>query len=205
MPIFSAVSQPGASSATSSNPAETNQPAPSLPKTEPVERSTAVKIIRRPGASLTPSIKDALAGNVAEKKVEENVQTTIYAQYQEEVFEPFTVEQLTQKWNEFLDQITDRPNLRSTLANVPELSEGNKLLLRVGNSVQEEEIRLVKPELVSWLRRELSNAGIEIITRLEKVETERTHFNDSEKMQMMIQKNPELFELKQKFNLDFNA
>jgi len=76
-------------------------------------------------------------------------------------------------------------------------------LLRVSNSIQEMEIRLVKPELVSWLKKELRNSGIEMTTLLEKVESERMIFSDSEKMQMMMQKNPLLYELKQKFNLDF--
>jgi len=73
----------------------------------------------------------------------------------------------------------------------------------VSNSIQEMEIRLVKPELVSWLKKELRNSGIEMTTLLEKVESERMIFSDSEKMQMMMQKNPLLYELKQKFNLDF--
>jgi hypothetical protein len=112
---------------------------------------------------------------------------------------------LTAKWNEFLDLISDRPNLVSTLSNVPELNQDNKLLLKIENSVQEEDVRLIKPELISFLRKELRNSGIELSTSIEKIESERTHFNDSEKMQILMQKNPELFELKQKFNLDFNA
>jgi hypothetical protein len=58
--------------------------------------------------------------------------------------------------------------------------------------------------MVTWLRRELRNAGIELITKLEKVESERMIFSDSEKLQMMLQKNPDLYHLKQKFNLDFS-
>jgi len=42
-----------------------------------------------------------------------------------------------------------------------------------------------------------------LTSRLEKVESERIIFTDLEKMQMMMQKNPHLYELKQKFNLDF--
>jgi len=125
-----------------------------------------------------------------------------YSEY--EVYnEPFSSEQLADKWKEFLNQLVDRPNLRSTLSNVPEISDGNKLVLKVGNSIQEMEIRLVKPELISWLRKTLRNSGIEMSTVLEKVESERMIFSDSERMQMMIQKNPLLYELKQKFNLDF--
>jgi len=154
------------------------------------------------GTSFTPSIKDALAGKTQEKTDLPEALSQAYSEY--EVYnEPFTVEQLAGKWMEFLSQLVDRPNLRSTLSNVPEITEGNKLLLRIGNSIQEQEIRLVKPELVSWLRKELRNSGIEMTTQLEKVESERMIFSDSEKMQMMMQKNPLLYELKQKFNLDF--
>ncbi len=187
-----------------SQPANVSNPA-SVQRSEPEEKVPTVKVLRKIGTSFTPSIKDALSGNTAEKKDSEVEQKTIFSQYQENRFEPFTPDQLEAKWNEYLTQIADRPNLRSTLSAVPELTDGNKLLLRIGNSVQEEEIRLIKPELVSWLRSELRNDGIELNTRLEKVESDRMIFSDSEKLQMMMQKNPELYELKQKFNLDFNG
>lgn len=171
-------------------------------KLEPFEKATNIRIIRKTGSAFTPSIKDALAGTVSEKKDEDQVQETIYSPYGDYT-ESFTSEQLAAKWAEFIDQLTDRPNLRSTLSNVPEITEGNQLTLKIGNSVQEEEIRLVKYELISWLRRELRNSGIELNTRIEKLESERMFYSDSEKLQMMMQKNPELYELKQKFNLDF--
>jgi hypothetical protein len=76
-------------------------------------------------------------------------------------------------------------------------------LLKIGNSVQEEEVKLVKYELISWLRKELQNSEIELVTRIEKQESTRIFYSDSEKMQLMMQKNPELYQLKQKFNLDF--
>ncbi|MDP2334944.1 MAG: hypothetical protein Q8N05_00545 [Bacteroidota bacterium] len=173
-----------------------------VPKLEPLEKAPTLKVLRKPGGSFTPSIKDALAGSVSEKNIENQVQDTTYNEY-ETFAESFTVEQLTEKWNEFLGQISDRPNLLSTLSNVPELALGNKLILKVGNSLQEEDVRLVKPELILWLRKELRNSGIELTTRIEKMESERTFYSDSERLQLMIQKNPHLHELKQKFNLDF--
>lgn len=161
-----------------------------------------MKVVRKNGNLFSPSIKNALAGNSG-KKLEAENQNSGFSEY-EKYSEPFTQEQLTSKWNEFIDTIADRPNLRSTLSVVPELTEGNKLVLKTGNSVQEEEIRLIKPELVSWLRKELRNSGIELETRHEKMENDRVHFNDVEKMQILMQKNPNLNELKQKFNLDFS-
>jgi hypothetical protein len=143
-----------------------------------------------------------LSGNTPEKKIENQVHETTSNEY-ESIAEPFTNEQLALKWQEFIDQLVDRPNLRATLSEIPEIADGNQILLKIGNSVQEEEVRLVKFELMSFLRKELRNSEIELITRIEKLEQERVFYSDTEKMQMMMQKNPELFSLKQKFNLDF--
>jgi len=171
---------------------------------DPVEKTNTVRVVRKLGSPLTPSIKNALAGKIVEKTIIEEIGRTEYSEY-DNYNEPFTREQLELKWREFLDMIPDRPNLISTLSTVPEISDENKLLLKIGNSVQEEEIRLVKSELLGFLKRELRNSGIELNTAIEKIESERTHFSDSEKMQTLMQKNPLLFELKQKFNLDFNG
>ncbi len=171
---------------------------------EPAEKTSSVRILRKAGSSLTPSIKDALASKVVEKTIIEEITEIEYNEY-ENFSEPFTNEQLVVKWKEFLGTISDRPNLLATLSNTPDLLDGNKLLLKIGNSVQEEEVRLIKPDLIGFLKRELRNSDIELTTSIERIETERTHFNDSEKLQILIQKNPELMELKQKFNLDFNA
>jgi len=168
-----------------------------------MEKPSTVKVIRKMGSSYTPSIKDALSGNTNENKVGEDAQSNFSA-YNENLFEPFTQEQLAEKWKEFTEKMADRPSLCSALSNVPEITNGNKLLLKIGNSVQEEDIRLIKPELISWLRKVLRNAGIELTTMVGKVESERMIFSDSEKLQMMMQKNPDLNELKQKFNLDFS-
>jgi len=200
--LFNLSEQPVQSASSVVSALEKSSVQTSVPKLEPIEKASNVKVIRKIGSGFTPSIKDALAGNSQEKKEENQVQETSDAEY-ENFTEPFTNEQLALKWKEFIDQLTDRPNLKSTLSNVPEITQGNEILLRIGSSVQEEEVRLVKFELMSWLRKELRNSKIELITRIEKSETERLFYSDSEKMQLMMQKNPELFQLKQKFNLDF--
>ncbi len=171
-------------------------------KLEPIEKASNVKVIRKIGSGFTPSIKDALAGNVPETKNENEIQDTKFSEYGD-YSEPFTYEQLTEKWQQFIDRITDRPNLKATLINIPDISDDNQLVLKIGSSVQEEEVRQVKFELISWLRKELRNSKIELTTRIEKLENERLFYSDSEKLQLMMQKNPELFQLKQKFNLDF--
>lgn len=104
---------------------------------------------------------------------------------------------------EFLGTISDRPSLKATLADIPEIMDDYSLTVVVENSVQDEAIRSIKPELVSWLRRELKNSKIELITKLQIKKSKRMIYTDSEKFQEMLKENPELDALKQRFKLDF--
>ncbi len=148
-----------------------------------------------------PSIKDALAGKFEEEKISAKEQHEIYSRPGET--EDFTVEDLKEKWESFVKKLDNRPNLQSTLSNVPELGENFQLLLPIDNSVQEDLINSVKPELVSWLRKALKNSKIQLVTHISQVEKEKIIYTDQEKFMEMLKKNPQLENLKQKFNLDF--
>jgi hypothetical protein len=121
----------------------------------------------------------------------------------EQLHEPFTKEQFEEKWAAFLVRLEDRPNLKATLSKVPEIIDQHKLSLKVDNSVQLEEISKIKPDLVSWLRKELKNTNIELITEVATQESTYKPYSESEKLAEMLKKNPALAQLKQKFNLDF--
>lgn len=148
-----------------------------------------------------PSIKDALAGKFEEEKISAKEQHEIYSRSVDN--EEFTVGQLKEKWEIFVKGLDNRPNLQSTLFNVPELKEDFQLLLEIDNSVQEDLINSVKPELVSWLRKELKNGKIQLVTHISQVEKEKIIYTDQEKYLEMLKKNPQLEQLKRKFNLDF--
>ncbi len=62
---------------------------------------------------------------------------------------------------------------------------------------------LIKPELVSWLRKELHNSKISLVTKIAQKKRGRIIYTDEEKYAEMLKKNPNLALLKQKFNLDF--
>lgn len=119
--------------------------------------------------------------------------------------EPFTEEQLLQKWAEFIATLDDRPNLKTTLSKTPVLKEDLTLLITLDNSVQDELVKNIKPQLVSWLRRELRNSGIDLTTEIAEDIIEKRAYTDTEKFEEMIQKNPKLALLKQRFNLDFDS
>lgn len=149
----------------------------------------------------SPSIKDALSGKSGDEKLSAKEQHEVYTKVSE--VNDFALNTLELKWNEFLKRIDDRPNLQSTLSRVPLLEEEYKLVLEIDNSVQDDLINSIKPELVAWLRKELKNSRIQIITRITETEKEKLIYTDSDKYSEMLKKNPHLELLKHKFKLDF--
>lgn len=117
--------------------------------------------------------------------------------------EEFSPDELRTKWEDFIKRLDDRPNLQSTLAYVPELKEDFQLYLEIENRVQEDLINNIKTELVSWLRKELKNSKINLITVVAEKAKGRIIYTDAEKFDELLKKNPSLALLKQKLNLDF--
>jgi hypothetical protein len=184
------------------------QPASAVPKlptrTEPPKNVQPRKIAKRTSRNLgVPSIKEALQGRFAEDQISAKEQHQIYNRADEE--DDFTKEELQEKWEQFTTRFEDRPNLKSTLSGMPEIHEDYKLLIEIENTVQENLINSIKPELVSWLRKELRNSKIQLLTKIAQKVKGRIIYTDSEKFDEMIKKNPQLAVLKQKFNLDFGG
>ncbi len=148
-----------------------------------------------------PSIREALSGKLNQDKISAKEQHEIYTRSGE--ITEFTVDELLGKWNLFLSGLNDRPNLQSTLTGPPRMIDNYQLILEIDNSVQDDLINSIKPELVSWLRRELKNSDIQLITKISETAKENIIYSDSDKYAEMLKKNPYLDLLKQKFKLDF--
>jgi hypothetical protein len=86
---------------------------------------------------------------------------------------------------------------------MPGLTDDFKLVLDIENTVQDDLINSVKPELVSWLRKELKNSKIQLFTNINQEARDKIIYTDSEKYEEMIKKNPAIDQLRQKFKLDF--
>jgi hypothetical protein len=172
------------------------------PVTMPVHTPVVDKPLKRLTKQMkSPSIKDALAGKFDEEKLSAKEQHEIYTQAGATA--EFTAESLKQKWDEFISRLHDRPNLQSTLSRVPRLEENFRLVLDIDNSVQDDLINTIKPELVSWLRKELKNSRIQLITLINETEKKKIIYTDTEKYHEMVKKNPRIELLKQRFKLDF--
>ncbi len=120
----------------------------------------------------------------------------------ENLNEPFTPDQFYAKWDEYLNRkLSDRPSLKVTLSRKPEI-EGTKLMLKVDSNLVNSEISSIKPDLVSWLRQELKNSSIELITEVVQQKVDSKPYSEKEKLDEMVKKNPAINQLKQIFNLD---
>ncbi len=150
-----------------------------------------------------PSIKSAMQGlPVAANEVTSAEQHAIY--HGQTLSETFTQDQLLEKWTQYLGTLGDRPNLKSTLSRTPILKDNHLVVLEIDNHVQDELIREGKPQLVSWLRRELKNSSIDLVTEMTLADMQRMVYTDDEKFDEMVQKNHALAYLKQRFKLDFD-
>ncbi|MDD4757007.1 MAG: hypothetical protein PHG29_13080 [Prolixibacteraceae bacterium] len=116
----------------------------------------------------------------------------------------FNPAELKEKWDQYVQTLVDRPNLQSTLSKVPTVDDNFNLTLDVDNSVQDDLIKSIKPELIAWLRRELKNSGIELQVKVTESEQEKIIYSDRDKYIEMVKKNPMLDVLKRKFKLDFD-
>ncbi len=160
------------------------------------------KIIRNGSSGSTPSIKKAMRGEFDdEKKLSAKEQHEVYSREGEE--DPFTQEQLTEKWNAFLTRLDDRPSIKATLSTIPELQDDFTLVLPIDNRIQDDLLWDIRPELISFLRKELNNSKINLKTVVSEIKREKVIYSDVEKYQEMAGKNPNLALLKQKLHLDF--
>ena len=150
-----------------------------------------------------PSIKDALQGKLEDKQISAKEQHQIYTLADET--EDFTAEDLKIKWDQFVSRLEERPSLKSSLITLPEITDDYQLILEIDNRIQEDLIGSIKPELVSWLRKELKNSKIQLITKITEKVKGKIIYTDSEKFEEMAKKNPKLDLLKQKFKLDFGG
>ncbi len=148
-----------------------------------------------------PSIQDALAGKLKNEIDSSEKHTLNYADKGDVSL--FTADELKEKWDEYVEKLTERPNLKSTLSKVPAIGDNFNLILEVDNSVQEDLIESIKPELIAWLRKELKNSKIELGIKIIDIEQKNIIYSDSDKYIEMAKKNPMLDILKQKFRLDF--
>ena len=74
----------------------------------------------------------------------------------------------------------------------------------VETKVQENLFKTEKPAILNFLRSTLRNFDLDVVARVDEQAVVKRPYTSQEKFQYMAAKNPELLELKKRFNLDFD-
>ncbi len=123
--------------------------------------------------------------------------------------EPLSQEKLLEQYEVYIARLKNtQPRLYSTLKNkTPEIVAQTKISLSFQNkAILQEFISRIRPGLISFLREALKNPNLEIVEILAEIgDVQKPSLvSDNERLQAMIEKNPALSKLKNKFNLDFD-
>lgn len=115
-------------------------------------------------------------------------------------------ENLQKVWDEYAAIVkSENTRLSIILSNYkPTLKGPNIISLQLSAPIQAEEIMNSKQDLMAYLREKLSNETLEltVVVNMEEKSTQKQAFTASEKLKIMMEKNPSLSLLTQKFNLD---
>lgn len=134
-----------------------------------------------------------------ESKEETDEKELVQGNVQHEV----SLEQFNEKWISFANQLKSESKITLytiMTASVPVL-EGNTIRVGVENSIQMGDLREGKIDILNYLRVELQNFALDIEGVMVEQITVRKPYTSIEKYQAMVEKNPALDLLRQKFDL----
>jgi len=122
--------------------------------------------------------------------------------------EDFTHEEFLKLWNDYAAKAKaeDKSMTLLTVFNnqKPVMLRPYLFELVLENKTQENIFRDDKPNLMNFLRSTLKNFNLDIQTRIEEQSGTRKPYSPVEKFQFMAAKNPELVELRKRFNLEID-
>lgn len=149
-----------------------------------------------------PSLKDLT------KKLEEEAQAEEDPYLKGNDKQPFTIDEFLKLWTVHGAKLKaeGKPaTLYGIFTNVTPIVLGpENFEVLVSNKIQEVAFRDERPYLLNFLRTSLRNFNIEVNARVEEVTTVRKPYTAAEKFQYMASKNPQLIDLKNRFNLEFD-
>ena len=149
-------------------------------------------------ASMLPSLTDLerIAGGEEEKGPQ-------YVNGNEK--QEFTPDQFLELWKVYTQKAKDQDKIHLyTLMNNDPILNGSEITVLVENSALESTLIDEKIELLNFLRTALKNFDLQIvIKRAENLGTKRIYTN-KDKYTYMVDKNPQLEEMRRRFNLDIN-
>ncbi len=153
------------------------------------------------------SIKDYLQNKTATTAAPAQPAQQQAAQQNEIITEcqPFTQEQLADLWKKLAEIYrTKKPRLHAIFSSgIPEIKENYVLEMSLQNSLQEQAINEVKDGFINYLRKQLRNGKIDVVTKIDATKGSAVIYTDTDKYNYLNQQNPNLDIFKKDLNLDF--
>ncbi|MBQ5550043.1 MAG: DNA polymerase III subunit gamma/tau [Bacteroidales bacterium] len=208
-PAVQPVTQPAAQPAAPvSQPVAAAQPVVSQPVVNVQPTATTAP---QPAATSTVktsvSIKDYLKhkNDAAKQEEAQRAQQSAATQIQQVTeCQDFTKEQLAQLWAKLAEIYkTKKPRLHAIFASsVPEIKDNYVLEMTLQNSLQNDAINEVKAGFVNYIRKELHNGKIEVVTKISETQASTMPYTDSDKYKYLSQQNENLNVLTKDLNLE---
>ena len=130
-----------------------------------------------------------------------------YSAASDEDNKEFDESELTEAWKSFGDTLkTGNPRMSSIIkAMKPVIEDNTEIILELSNKAQKDYFdQKYKHDMVSHLKRELSNSKIEFHTRVSEKKDDSTPYTEEEKYRYLANKNPAVDKLRNEFGLEFD-
>ena len=196
----------------SAQPVTQNKPQPPAPVNEPVKNGNEPVVAEKPkmfvpnqnSASTSikiPSLKDLGKTTAAEMAEEDD------PYIKGDAAEDFTMDAFLKHWSDYAAKLKADGNMTLVTiftSNAPTMLKPYEFEVILANETQENQFRDDKHNLLNFLRVGLRNFNIEVITRIDEIKAAKRPYTTTEKYQHMANKNPQLAELRRRFNLDLD-
>jgi DNA polymerase-3 subunit gamma/tau len=205
--------KPGQSNSTEAKPDQANA-AESSPESEAEAASAGTtdsngssSRIKKPGIS----IKDSLRGTITkreddrEKAAPQKTQTSDTPGPEETDADP---DAILKAWQEYARSVEQtKPRIYSTLINHKPVvkADGTILVLLNSEAQRDNFVRNIRSKLIRFIQSTTGVKSLEILTDVAAAEQNgKKLYTEQDKLDYLIKKNPELGQLKTRFNLDFD-
>jgi len=162
--------------------------------------------IKTPGIS----IKDSLKGSTVPGMPVDTCATDPEKQEEPNDVKPAGADPdaIIHAWKEYAALMEKKkPRIYSTLVNNKPVvrADGSVMVLLNSEAQRDNFTKKIKPDLVAYIKKACAFSGVEIITEVsESTQNGKKIYTEQDKMEYLLQKNPELGKLKTRFNLDFD-
>ncbi|SHH51339.1 DNA polymerase-3 subunit gamma/tau [Chryseolinea serpens] len=113
----------------------------------------------------------------------------------------FTPEQMQAAWNTFAEQ-RKKFQAEYQLLSQPYELRGTQVIVHLLSPVQDTMLNNVKAELITHLRDTLQNYSILVVGEMREMEEKKMMYTPRDKFDYLVEKNPNLKELKERLGLD---